>query len=92
MHFQRGQVVWSRAGHDKGSFFIVLSTDGEFAYIADGRGRTIASPKKKKLIHLGGTHTVLEEQMLCSDSSIRKAADAFNHKALRALPGGNDIV
>ena len=47
-----GSMVRSLAGHDKSDYFIVLSINGEYAYVADGKLRKVESPKKKKLKHL----------------------------------------
>ena len=48
-----GQIVKSKAGHDKGCvFFVVRVLDDEFVLIADGDRRKYDSPKKKKVKHL----------------------------------------
>lgn len=60
MDIVTGSIVFARAGRDKGGCFVVLGTDGTFAFIADGRRRRVEAPKKKKLIHLCATKTVLE--------------------------------
>ena len=60
MDFKRGSIVRAKAGRDKGGFFIVVAVDKNFAYIADGRQRKAEKPKKKKLIHLAPTNTVIE--------------------------------
>lgn len=52
MEIRRGQIMRSLAGHDKGDFQAVLKTEGAFAYMADGKRRTLDHPKKKKLMHL----------------------------------------
>lgn len=80
MKIQRGTVVRSRAGHDKGSFFAVLETDGAVVLISDGRSRTSASPKKKLMRHLAPTAAVLSEQILNDDSRLIEALEAFNKK------------
>ncbi|MBR2176613.1 MAG: KOW domain-containing RNA-binding protein [Clostridia bacterium] len=80
MQFQRGTVVRSKAGHDKGSFFVVIGTDDDSALIADGKSRTAAQPKRKKLIHLAFTKTVLDEQTMSDDSKISEALETFNRK------------
>lgn len=50
---QKGDVVRSLAGHDKGGLFVVLDAiDGEHVLIADGKTRTLEKPKKKKRKHL----------------------------------------
>ncbi len=47
-----GAVALSTAGHDAGIYCIITESVGEYAYIADGRGRRADRPKKKKLKHL----------------------------------------
>ena len=48
-----GDVVISKAGHDRGNLFVVLeSIDSEYVRIADGRTRTLEKSKKKKRRHL----------------------------------------
>ncbi len=58
MDIQKGSIVRAKAGRDKGSFFVVLSTEDGYALIADGRRRRVEHPKRKKLIHLAPTNTV----------------------------------
>jgi ribosomal protein L14E/L6E/L27E len=57
MDIQKGSIVRAKAGRDKGSFFVVLSTENGYALIADGRRRRVEHPKRKKLIHLAPTNT-----------------------------------
>ncbi|MBZ4663313.1 MAG: RNA-binding protein [Caloramator sp.] len=48
-----GQIVHSRAGRDKGRYFIVVGIiDENYVLLADGDLRKIESPKKKKIKHL----------------------------------------
>ncbi|NLL55817.1 MAG: RNA-binding protein [Clostridiales bacterium] len=48
-----GSVVFSRAGRDKGRFFLVVEVvDEQFVKIADGDIRRLANPKLKKIKHL----------------------------------------
>jgi len=48
-----GQIVKSKAGHDKGCvFFVVEVLDDDYVLIADGDRRKYDSPKKKKVKHL----------------------------------------
>ena len=80
MKIIRGTVVRSISGHDSGRWYIVLSTDGRFALIADGKSRTINNPKRKNLIHLAPTVTVLSEMEMNSDESIRAVLKRFGSK------------
>lgn len=49
---KQGDLVLSLAGRDKGGIFLVISTEGENASIADGRERKVHSVKKKNIKHL----------------------------------------
>ena len=80
MEIKRGTVVRSNAGHDRGLFMAVLEVNGRFALTADGKTRTIISPKRKNLIHLSPTAAVLSDEEMESDSSLRKALRRFQAK------------
>lgn len=73
----RGQIMRSLKGHDKGDFQVVLETDGVYAYMADGKRRRMEAPKKKKLMHLAPTTTVLSEESLSTNRQIRTALTAY---------------
>ena len=47
-----GDVVLSKAGRDKGKYFVVIGATGEYAFIANGAARKTDKPKKKKFKHL----------------------------------------
>lgn len=51
-NIERGSLVESLAGHDKGKAFVVIATEGDYAFICDGEGRKLESPKRKKIKHL----------------------------------------
>ena len=52
MEISRADLVVSLAGRDKGQLFFVLDTDDLFVYIADGKGRRLEQPKRKKRKHV----------------------------------------
>ena len=54
MEWKPGTVVRNQGGHDVG-FFIVVSFDGKFVYIANGKSRLLEKPKKKNPKHLSPT-------------------------------------
>ena len=58
-----GSIVFSKAGRDKGDYYIVVALEGEYAYICDGKTRKCDKPKKKKLKHLAVTKTV--SKLIC---------------------------
>ena len=56
MDFRNGNIVLSKAGRDKGKYFVVLGViDDNFVLIADGDLRKVDNPKKKKIKHLENT-------------------------------------
>ena len=80
MEIKVGSIVRSKAGRDKGDFFIVLAMDGDYVYMANGNLRKVDQPKKKKLKHLQGTEQVsefiinkLSQGLKVTNSEVRKA-------------------
>lgn len=71
MEAKLGMVVRSAAGRDKGKFLVITAIDGDFAFIADGKERKLASPKKKRLKHLRFTSTVIDTDNL-TDKGLRR--------------------
>lgn len=49
---ERGLFARSLAGHDKGTIYIVVSSDERTVMVADGKRRPAAYPKKKNRKHL----------------------------------------
>ncbi|MCH1984241.1 KOW domain-containing RNA-binding protein [Ruminococcus sp. OA3] len=48
----KGMFARSLAGHDKGRLYIILCTDEEYVYLADGKNRLLDTPKKKRKRHV----------------------------------------
>ena len=80
-----GRVVFSKAGRDKGKYFIIVDIiDDQYVNISDGDLRRLANPKRKKAKHLDMKPEVLEgikEKILNG----KKVFDAELRSALRAL-------
>lgn len=47
-----GDLVLSKAGRDKGKYFLVVAVSGAIATLVDGRTRKVSNPKKKNIKHL----------------------------------------
>ena len=87
MEISRADVVVSLAGRDKGQLFFVLDTDDLFVYIADGKGRRLEQPKRKKRKHvrkLPQTDTRVAEKIRNGDkvlsSELRRELAAYGQK------------
>ena len=53
MILEKGQLVRSIAGHDKGEYFLVYQIiDDNFVLIVNGKTRKLEKPKLKKIKHL----------------------------------------
>ena len=76
MNTVKGSIVKAVAGREKNGFFVVLDCDSVFAYIADGKRRKVEKPKKKKLIHISPTGTVIEGSIK-TNPQIRKILNNF---------------
>lgn len=69
-------IVRSAAGRDKGKFMVIVSAEGDFVYIADGKERKLSAPKKKRLKHVRLTNTVIDTDSL-TDKGLRAAIRKF---------------
>ena len=52
MDISKSDIIMSLAGRDQGQLFYVLDVDEGFVLIADGKGRKLENPKRKKLKHV----------------------------------------
>ncbi|MGN1111881.1 MAG: hypothetical protein ACI4RP_01640 [Acutalibacteraceae bacterium] len=78
MDFEKGLVVRAKNGRDKNRFFVVISCDGEYAYIADGKTRRLERPKRKNIKHLFTTNTVIPVDSINTDKLIKAQLRDFN--------------
>ena len=49
---ERGGIVQSTQGKDKGGYFVITEVNGDTLALADGVKRTLASPKTKNVKHV----------------------------------------
>ncbi|WP_446897988.1 RNA-binding protein [Clostridium sp. LBM24168] len=83
-----GRVVSSKAGRDRGKFFIIVGIlDEDHVYISDGKLRTIENPKKKKLKHLNfvdlefqNIRELLSEHQKVNNSMIKNFLQSYDKK------------
>ena len=47
-----GFLASSKAGHDKDKVYIIIREDTEYVWLADGKLKTAANPKKKRKRHV----------------------------------------
>lgn len=71
-----GRIVRADAGRDKNRFFVIIASEKGFAYIADGKTRKLAAPKRKSLKHVKFTNNVVE--VPDTDKKLRAILHSYN--------------
>ncbi len=59
-----GQLVTSKAGHDKGSVYVIVAEEGDFVFLSDGRLKLPDKPKKKRRKHIQPINDMAEKLLL----------------------------
>jgi ribosomal protein L14E/L6E/L27E len=93
---ERGRVVESTQGRDKGKTFLVLEQCGkDLVMIADGMSHKLSNPKKKKTKHLRAKPVLLDLKALrpeggaLQNSDLRRALEANGFAEERSLRKGD---
>ena len=81
MEAQTGMIVRSAAGRDKGKFMVIVSIADGFVYLADGKERKLASPKKKNEKHIRLTKTLISTHDL-TDKGLKKILREFAEQSI----------
>ena len=81
MEIAQSNIVRSDAGRDAGKLFVVLAVEGEYLLLADGKGRKVESPKRKKRRHV--LFVAAEESRL--SEKIRSKEKVTNSELRRTL-------
>lgn len=58
VRIEAGMLARSKAGHDRNKLYIIIRSDAEYVWLADGVFRTIEKPKKKKKKHIQVVHRI----------------------------------
>ena len=94
--FERGRVVESTQGRDRGKTFLVLEECGkDLVMIADGMNHKLSNPKKKKKKHLRAKpvlvdwDTIRPEGGKVQDSDLKRALEENGFADKRSLREGD---
>lgn len=60
MKVQKGLIVKAIAGRDSEGFFVVTEIGKDVCFIADGKSRKLASPKRKNIKHISLTNSMID--------------------------------
>ena len=77
-------LAYSKKGHDKGRLYAIVAQDERFVYLADGKYKTCAHPKKKNKAHIQpvvhipeNIRMLLDENHPDRDTAIKRAIRLF---------------
>lgn len=78
MELQRAQIVRSLRGRDAGTLLCVMDTGDGFVWVADGKKRTVAHPKRKN-----GSHVEWAGECRCETIEKVRAGQPVQDRELR---------
>ena len=95
MDISKSDIIMSLAGRDKGKLFYVMDVEENYVLIADGKGRKLENPKRKKLKHVrrvSRTETRVAAKILNGDkvlnSELRRDLAAYGQQFNSQNQGG----
>ena len=81
----------AKAGHDKGSVYVVIEEDETFVYLSNGTTKPLSRPKKKKKIHIQPIYRLpeeiraLSEEATMDDCLVKRILKLYGRHAGQAL-------
>lgn len=87
--YKIGEFAKSKAGHDKSEIFIINNIEDEYVYLVNGKTRTLAKPKKKKIKHIQIINEIDDElqqkintNLILRDEDIKRAIKSYKQRNL----------
>ena len=79
MKLEPGMLARSKAGHDRDRVYVIIETENEYVYVADGELRPLRHMKRKNTKHL---QPVLRVRLdgTPDDAAVREIIRIFNQK------------
>lgn len=77
MEFEKGQIVLSLAGRDKGKLLAVVKAENGRVFLADGKERPLERAKGKNPRHVQKTQFEINGSSMETNRSLRKAIKQF---------------
>lgn len=79
MKLQEGSIVKADAGRDSGGYFVVVLTEKDYCYIADGKSRRLQKPKRKNIKHIRATNSMTDINNI-TDKKLRSLLRTFSEE------------
>ena len=88
MDITKSNIVKSIAGRDAEDLFFVLTTEGDFVLLADGKRHKVEAPKRKRRKHVAFV-CQCDAPIAGKIKSNEKVTNSELRKAIAAIGGGN---
>ncbi len=75
---EKGTVVRSSAGRDKGSLLAVVGSEQKKVFVCDGKERPVERPKSKNIRHVESIGISLNESEMQTNRMLKKALGRLN--------------
>ena len=79
MNLQIGDVIVSKAGKDKDSYFCVVDLKDSYCFLRDGKIHKLEKPKRKKIKHVQNSPFKLQSEALQVNKHLKKAIDSLTN-------------
>lgn len=81
--FEKGRIVISAAGRDKGALLAVIGSERGRVLVSDGKERKLESPKAKNPKHLKSTPFIIENGSMATNLRLRRTLRQFKNQERR---------
>lgn len=75
-----GNVVFSKAGRDKGKAMVIIAETENYLLVCDGKERRLERPKRKNPKHLRFTNLYLKAHQFETNRALRKTLKAIGYE------------
>ena len=75
---EKGTVVRSSAGRDKGKLLAIVGSEQKKVLVCDGKERPVERPKSKNIRHVEPTGALLSEAETATNRALKKALGRLN--------------
>ncbi|MDR2647368.1 MAG: KOW domain-containing RNA-binding protein [Oscillospiraceae bacterium] len=90
MEYERGMVVRSVAGRDKGYLLCVIGETRDCVLVCDGKERKLQKPKRKNKKHIQSVAFTLPEGTLRGNKRLRKTLNRLAQNPTHLLERGSE--
>ncbi len=78
-----GMFATAKCGHDRNHLYVIIKETNDCVYLADGRLKLLANPKKKNRKHIQIIHQTVEDELRARLSDGEEVRDEEIKRAIR---------